>query len=149
MKRRIFALMAIVAAMITFTACDPESESVTEFSALPVAAQTTVTTHFDKEQIMLIIFDKELFDKEYTVTFYDGTIIEFDKNGAWENIESYVEGVPMSIIPEKIAAYLTTNYATQKVTELDKETNGYDVTLESKIELTFDLSGTLVGVDVE
>lgn len=139
--------MATIATTLAFTSCDKETESVIDFSALPSAAQTTITTHFDKEQIMLVIYDKELFDKEYSVTFFDGTVIQFEKSGSWESIESNITGVPTSILPTKIAEYVATYFEDQKVFEIEKDTDGYEVRLENSIELEFNLSGTLVGVD--
>ncbi|MFI3333394.1 MAG: PepSY-like domain-containing protein [Rikenellaceae bacterium] len=148
MKRLFIAFVAMVATTLSFTSCDKETDMIVDFSTLPAAAQSTITTHFDKDQIMLVTYDKELFDKEYSVTLFDGTVIEFDKDGSWESIESNIAGVPMSIIPDNIAQYLTTYYAEQMVVEIDKDTTGYDLTLENRVELEFNLSGTLIGVDM-
>lgn len=96
---------------------------------------------------MLIIYDNELFDKEYSVTFFDGTVIQFEKSGNWESVESNITGVPTTILPEKIAEYLALYYADQKVLEIEKDIDGYEVRLANTIELEFNLSGNLVGVD--
>lgn len=150
MTKRIFlGLVAFIASVGLFSSCNKFEDTVIEFSSLPSTAQTTISTHFDSEDIMLIIYDKELFDKEYTVTFYDGTVIEFDKSGNWDSIESYTEGVPTTIILTAIAEYLSEKYPDLKVVELDKDNNGYDVKLENKLELEFNTSGALVGVEMD
>ncbi|MFR9502888.1 MAG: PepSY-like domain-containing protein [Rikenellaceae bacterium] len=147
MKRLFISLLATTIAVLAFASCEKETESVIDFNALPSVAQTTIITHFDKEQIMLIIYDNELFDKEYSVTFFDGTVIQFEKSGNWESVESNITGVPTTILPEKIAEYLALYYADQKVLEIEKDIDGYEVRLANTIELEFNLSGNLVGVD--
>lgn len=150
MNRLFLAILAVATAMVTFSSCNDDSESFISFGALPSAAQTTITTHFDADDISLIVYDKAPLDKEYTVTFFDGTIIDFDKNGAWESIKSYNVGVPTSIIPTTIADYLATNYSSQKVVELDKDDDkdgGYDVELDNSLGLEFNSSGVLIGID--
>ncbi|MFI3285330.1 MAG: PepSY-like domain-containing protein [Rikenellaceae bacterium] len=147
MKRLFINLLITLATALALISCEKETETVIDFSALPSAAQTTITTHFDKDQIMLIIYDKELFDKEYSVTFFDGTVIQFEKSGNWESVESNITGIPTTILPANIAEYLATYYTDQKVLEIEKDENGYDIRLDNTIELEFNLAGNLVGVD--
>ncbi|MFI3323908.1 MAG: PepSY-like domain-containing protein [Rikenellaceae bacterium] len=150
MIKRIFLQLSLtVVTLLSITSCDKDNEMTIQYSALPSSAQTTISTYFDQDQIMLITYDKSLFDKEYSVIFFDGTAIEFNKNGAWESIESRITGVPTAILPTTIADYLATNYPDQMVVEVDKETTGYDVQLDNNIELEFSTSGTLIGVDFE
>lgn len=149
MKKLFFAVVAAVFAMVSFTSCDKDNDLPIDFKTLPKAAQTTIVEHFGEDKVMLVLHDKEFLNGEYVVTLFDGTIIEFDKNGAWESIEALAVGVPESIIPAKIAEYLATNFAGQKVRELDKDKDGYEVKLEGNIELEFNLSGVLVNADVD
>lgn len=149
MTKRIFVGFVALIASVLFSSCEKFNDTVIEFSGLPSAAQTTINNHFDSEDIMLVVYDKDLFDKEYTVTFYDGTIIEFDKNGDWDSIESYSEGVPYGVILDKIVEYLSEKYPDVKVLEIDKDKNGYELKLENTMELEFSLTGTLTGVDMD
>ncbi len=149
MKRLFFAFVAIAALTLSLTSCEKESETIIDFSALPKVAQTTITEHFNKDNIMLVIYDKELFDKEYSVTFFDGTLIEFDKSGSWESVESNSVGVPTSILHSKIAEYLEVNFTDNLVLELDKDNNGYELRLDNSVELEFNLSGVLIGADMD
>ncbi|MFR9649790.1 MAG: PepSY-like domain-containing protein [Rikenellaceae bacterium] len=149
MKRLFFALVAIIATTLSLTSCDKERETAIDFSELPASAQATIIEHFDMDDIMLIIYDKELLDKGYSVMFFDGTVVEFNKSGSWESVESSVTGVPTTILLSQIATYLATNYPDALVLEIDKDNNGYDVRLDNLIELEFNLSGVLVGVDMD
>ncbi len=146
-KRVLLAMVAIVAAMSTFTSCDKEDIAVT-INDLPAIAQTTITEHFNVENVMLITLDEELFGSEYTVLFKDGTTMDLDKNGNWNSIESN-SGVPETIIPQAINTYLESNYPDQIVIDIDKETTGYDVSLNNQVELKFNLEGTLIGAEID
>lgn len=146
MRRIIITFAAIAATIVALASCQKEDNTIIDYSLLPAAAQTTINNHFDKDEVLLVIYDKALFDKEYTVTFTDGSIIEFDKNGAWESIQSSA-GVPSSIIPDGINTAITKYYPSQTVVDIDKDNDGYDVTLDNGVELEFNTSGSLVGID--
>ncbi len=148
MRKLILTFVAAVATLLSLTSCEKEGEKILDFSSLPTQAQTTITESFDKDDIMLIVLDNDITDKEYIVTFHSGTIIEFDKDGAWESVKAYIDGVPASIIPNTIAKYLSEKYADIKVTEIDKDKDGYDIYLSNLLELEFNLAGALVGVDM-
>ncbi|MFI3239539.1 MAG: PepSY-like domain-containing protein [Bacteroidales bacterium] len=145
----ISAFIAIFTIILSLSSCDKVEEEIISINNLPTAAQTTINSSFDAEQISLITYEKDFLDHEYTVLFIDGTSIDFNKNGEWETIKSNVTGVPSSVMPSKIAEYLSNNYADYKVTEIEKDNNNYDVTLSQLIELTFNSSGELIGADID
>ncbi len=143
-KRMIYAFTAMVTLLGLFASCDKDDkDTVTDFDSLPKAAQTTITEHFDKDKVILVTYEKEFRDHEYAVIFADATEIEFDKSGNWESIESQTTGVPTSILPAKIAEFITTTYPADKVTEISKEESGYEVDINDSISLEFDKSGNL------
>lgn len=146
MKRLFFAVIAIVAAIGSLSSCDKETEMVIDYDALPSTAQSTISTHFDSSSVVLVRYEKEYSDAEYTVIFSDGTVIEFDGSGVWNNIEASVVGVPESIIPESIYAYAVLNYPEMCITEIDKESYGYELKIGSVVELRFTSSGVLIGI---
>lgn len=149
MKKLLIAFVAIIATTLSLNSCGMQEDTVMGFSALPAAAQETIVNHFGEENVMLVVFETALFDTEYVVTLFDGTVIEFDKNGAWDSIEAYSAGVPKSIMLDAIVTYLDTYYADVKVVELEKDSTGYELKLENMMELEFSLTGTLTGASVD
>ncbi|MFI3314307.1 MAG: PepSY-like domain-containing protein [Rikenellaceae bacterium] len=149
MRQLFLALTTIIAIAFSLSSCEKETESIVDSATLPTAALNTINEHFDEDNIMLVTYDKALFDKEYTVVLTDGTVIDFNKSGSWESVKSTITGVPTSIIPTPINEYIASNYSDKLVVELDKDSTGYEVKLDNQIELKFNLSGVLTGVDLD
>ena len=84
--------------------------------------------------------------KEYEVIFTDGTNIDFDKKGRWEQIEKK-NGVPQGIILPSINTYIKTKHPEAFVVKIDKEKKGYDVELNNKIEIKFGSKGEFLRYD--
>ena len=83
-KFPILPLIALLAAGLT-TACE-NSRPLTE-AELPAASQRFLSEHFPGVEISFAKVDTELFDKEYKVVFVTGSKVEFDRRGAWKEID--------------------------------------------------------------
>ena len=79
--------------------------------------------------------------------FQDGTEIEFDSKGQWDNIDCKRAAVPAVLIPDAIAEYVRQSFPGQVIVKIDKETFGHEIELASGLELKFDKKGKLVNVD--
>ncbi|MDY6371463.1 MAG: PepSY-like domain-containing protein [Bacteroidales bacterium] len=143
------AIAAIVtAAAFASCACSKPEKRVIEFTALPQAAQTFVQTHFADKQVAIVYRDRELFDKDYEVIFMDGSNVDFNGSGTWTEVEDRdANGVPTAIIPAAIQEYVTARHPGQYIVEISKDTYGYDVELNTTIELEFNKSGQIRGYD--
>ncbi len=123
-------------------------EITTDLSKLPKAAQEFALKAFPNAKIVGFEIDKSLLKPvEYDATLSDGSRIEFDSNGTWTDIESKFTGVPASILPSGIAAYIESNYKGQKIKSVSKESRGWEVELANDLELKFDISGNFIGID--
>lgn len=147
MKKNIILTVAMLAA-INMAACHKDEKKVIEFSELPQTAQTFVQTHFADKQVAIVYYDKEIAKSEYEVRFTDGANIDFKKNGDWIEVEDRdTDGVPTAIIPDAINTYVATHHTNQYVVQIGKERNGYEVELNSAIELLFNGEGAFVRYD--
>ena len=147
MKKNIILTVAMLAA-ISMAACHKDEKKVIEFSELPQTAQTFVQTHFADKQVAIVYYDKEIAKSEYEVRFTDGANIDFKKNGDWIEVEDRdTDGVPTAIIPDAINIYVATHHTNQYVVQIGKERNGYEVELNSAIELLFNGEGAFVRYD--
>jgi len=147
MRKNIIMGLALVVTL-GLCACHEDEKKVIDFSELPEAAQTLVQTHFSDKSIAIVYYDQEIADKGYEVTFTDGANIDFKKNGEWKEIEDRdTNGVPTAIIPSAINEYVAANHANQYVVQIGKETTGYDVELDSTIEMFFNKDGVFVRYD--
>ena len=156
MKKHILLTMA--AAML-LAACDDDDKNI-EYGTLPATAKSFVVENFSDRKVATVFKDNEFMDSEYEIVFTDGTKINFDKDGVWEEVKTRdTLGVPTSIIPTAIKNYIAENNEGKKVVKICKEHKGfkvigigkediyYEIELDNKLEMLFDASGNLIRYD--
>lgn len=116
-------------------------------SELPTTAQSFLKTHFPNAKISFAKEDDEFLYKEYEVLLADGTKIEFDGKGEWENVDCKYGAVPDAIVPLQIKDYIKANYQDAKVLQIDRDGRYYEVSLSNHLDLTFDMKFNLVDID--
>ena len=144
--KRFFKLIAIAAvALVGLQSCE-KNDSHINAALLPDAAKSFLSAHYGSMEILGVVKDYDDLGYTYDVRLADGTLIEFRKNGEWKQIENRSEGVVGSVIPAKIADYLTTNYPTNFVIDIERERH-YDVELNDGLDLEFGLDGDFIRID--
>lgn len=138
-------VMAIITMQFTFAA-----DVITkDMNQLPIEARNFIKSHFVKPQVSHIKIDKDMMEStKYEVLLMDGTEIDFDSKGNWEEVSSKKSGVPASVVPAFAASYLKAhNFADQRVTKVDRDRKGYEVELSSGLSFKFDKKGKFIKVD--
>lgn len=143
-KFPILPLIALLAAGLT-TACE-NSRPLTE-AELPAASQRFLSEHFPGVEISFAKVDTELFDKEYKVVFVNGSKVEFDRRGAWKEIDCKYGEVPSGIVPQPIRAYVEKHFPGRRIACLERDRRDYEIELDNGFELKFDLDFRLVDFD--
>ncbi len=117
-------------------------------SVLPEAAATTIKNNF-KSSVSVIKIDKDFGHvSDYEVVLTDGTEIKFDSKGNWEDIETSVKDkVPATFIPKAAAEYISKSQPGTHVVGIERERNGYEITLSNGVELKFDKTGSFLKYD--
>ena len=142
MKKMILMLVM----MFALTSCQSQENKVITFDKLPSKAQSFIKSNFSNMNILQIVKDNELFDKEYVVYFTEGSKIEFNKKGDWEDIEIKT-GVQKSILNASINNFITKNHQNTKVIDINKDKRDYEVKLDNSIEIVFNLNGDFLRYD--
>lgn len=142
MKKSILTLAA--ALLVGFATAE---ERPADYNTLPANAKALIAKHFAKTTVASATVDKDFMEVEYTVLLADGTSVEFNKAGNWTQVENKSSGITSTIIPKKIASYVSTNYAGAKITKIDIDRTDYEVELSNDIDLKFDLKGTFLRAD--
>lgn len=115
---------------------------------LPRQSREFLDKHFTGVAISHIKIEKNLIGVDsYDVILTDGSKIEFDKAGAWEEIKRPAGAVPASLLPAFIKKYVAEQYAGIDVLAIEKDAKEYEVKLQNGIELKFDLQGNLTDID--
>ena len=143
MKKRILGAMFALFATGLFFAQDDMPISKKD---MPSSLQRNVTRYFGKKNISSIIKDKEDGKIVYEVSFDDGTKAEFSSNGNIIEVKSY-SGVPSSVVPSKVQAYVRKYYPQSKIVQWKKKSNKQKIELDNDLDLEFTLKGDFLRID--
>lgn len=117
-----------------------------DMARLPRAARELIDTHFASEKVSYVKIDEEILSTTYEVVFVSGSEIEFMDDGVWKEIDCRHSAVPMSVVPEKIAAYVQQHFPGVVINKMEKDKH-YEVELSNRLELYFDRNYNFVGID--
>lgn len=146
MKRMksLFWTLALAAAFFGLQSCDDEKPI--NPNKLPDSAERFIQANFVDAGITSVMKEYDDLSYHYDVFLSDGTSITFSRNGEWKEVENRIDGVPTSILPEKMSSYLATNYANNFVVAVERDRR-YDVELNNDLDLDFDLNGNFLRID--
>jgi hypothetical protein len=144
MKRVFIVLMTA----FVFFSCESSNSRVLDFHQLPAKAQSFIKTHFADKEITLVFSDDDFIDRDYEVSFADGTKVDFNKNGEWTSVDMGKNGsVPADIMPANINSYVTARHPNSNVVDIDKDFFEYKVELSNGIEIVFEKDGDFKRYD--
>ena len=139
-------VLAIVAVQFSFAA-DVITKDINQ---LPLPARNFINRHFTKPEVVQIKIDKDLMEAtKYEVLLMDGTEIDFDSRGNWEEVSAKKgKTVPATVVPGFAANYLKThNFVSEGVTKVARDSKGYEIELSTGISLKFDKNGKILKAD--
>ena len=86
---------------------------------------------------------------KYEVVLMDGTEIDFDSKGNWEEVSAKKgQVVPVSIIPGFAVNYLKShNFVNEGVTKVERDRKGYEIELSTGLSFKFDKKGKFIKAD--
>jgi hypothetical protein len=114
---------------------------------LPATAQRLLSSEFSAKQISFIKAERDFLTLDYDVVFSDGSAIEFNSKGQWEEVNCRLGDVPPGLVPEAISQYLAANYPSEHIQQIERQRRGYEVKLTNGLELEFDKQLRLRDVD--
>lgn len=148
MRKSIFTLVGIVMATASVMASTvSDKDRAIRYEELPADARTFIKHHYPNEQPTYMWEDKDHNHTEYKVVMANGVKLEFDERGNWTEVDTPNAMVPADIVPKKIADYVAKKYPANKIVEISKERNEWEVKLNNGAELEFDHEYHLVKVD--
>ena len=137
-------LAVLLLSFLSFTQVIKAEEYIIKSQDLPKAAIEFLDTHYKDNKISFAKMDKEILQTTYKVTLVNGVQIEFNKKGAWISVDAGVDGiVPKTIIPKRILAFVSQNYADFQICEIEYESREYSVELSNGLDLEFNKKGEI------
>lgn len=145
MKKNLSLLvMAVVAVQFAF-AGDVITKDINQ---LPLPARNFINRHFTNPQIAHIKIDSELMSKKYEVLLNNGTEIDFDSKGNWEDVDAKKGKIPATIVPSFVNDYLkANNFTNEFITKIERDRKGYEVELNTGLSFKFDKKGKFRKAD--
>jgi hypothetical protein len=118
-------------------------------TTVPKEIQRFVTVNFPSSKIVKVETDRKYNGIEHEIRLDNGAKIDFDTNNTWESIDCKKASVsvPVKVLPQNIAKYIANSYPSQTIIEIDKDTYGYELKLDNRLELIFDKNGTFIRID--
>lgn len=143
--KQLITLTICMFALIGFAKADQDKPI--NINELPQKAQEFIRQYFPKNEVSYAKMEKEFWDKKYEVVFVNGEKAEFDKNGAWKEVDCKFSAIPDAIIPKEIKTHLTKQYPQAKVIKIEKDSKGYEIKLDNKLELKYTTDFKLKEID--
>lgn len=147
MKTNLKKLFIAVACLISTEFAFADNERPITVNQLPKAAQQVLTKHFGNEKVSLAKYESGLIEKNYDVILANGTKLEFDRKGAWTEVDCKFSTVPTALIPQPIINYIKQNQAGSSVKKIEKDRGLIEVKLDNGVELTFNSKYKIVDID--
>ena len=144
---RKFMLATFVLISFVFITAKADNDRVIKKEKLPVTAQKFISTHFPGIKISYVKEERDFMEKNYEVVFTDGSKIEFSRRGEWKEVDCRYTEVPSAIVPDQIEKYISEHYHNEKVLQIDRNHNSYEVRLSNRLELTFDKNYNITDID--
>lgn len=144
--KKILSMMAMVAAIFSMVGCEKEDEIIS-VAQLPREVTAFVQTHFPGVEILSVVKDysgSRAYDFELRLD--DGTRLDMKKGGQWKEVENFKKGVPASIVPSEILAFVAENHPDTIIVSIDSE-RGYEVSLRGGVDIHFDKAGNFSRYD--
>ena len=146
MNKNKFFLVALLCMLLQSVTCLAD-DKIIPVDQLPATAKTFVKKYFPQATIEYATKDTEFMGTTYEVRLSDGTEVDFDKKGNWDNVDCKTKAVPASLVPAAIAQYVKAHYPNTVIVKIDKERGGYEIELSNDLDLKFNSKGKLIGID--
>ena len=129
-------LILAIVALLSLTSCG--KEQIISYDQLPSNARTIVERHFDRSLIAYVKKDGAGSFTEYEVKFNNQDEIDFNHKGEVKSVDMKSGAVPSELVPQQIREYVAKNFAGQTIIQYSVERNGYEIELNSGLDIEFD-----------
>ena len=141
--KKIFTI--IIFAFSCILACNAQGKVVT-INELPSGCVDFIKTHFTGSEIKSVVLKTDV-TTVFEVTLKNGIKIEFNKKGAWTEVETGMLKVPSAIIPAPINEYIGINHPKVAISMIEKRGLNTKIRLSDGSELEFNKEYQIIEVD--
>jgi len=139
--------MAAILMITTIASAKANTDKPIRFEQLPNISKEFIRKYFNEKDISYAKVDTDFFDKSYEVFFVNGSKVEFDKKGDWEEINCLHNGIPAEIIPVQIMKYIEKNHSNLSIVKIERDSRDYEIKFNNNLEIKFDLKFNVIEYD--
>lgn len=144
--KRLSILAVLLLSLTSLFACNDKITKDT--NVLPELSRRFLSEHFAGIPVSHIQIEKDfLLVDSYDVILTDGTNVEFNRKGEWEEVRRHGAAIPSAIVPSFIRKYVLQHYPSATIVAISRDRRDYEVDLDNRLELKFDLKGNLIEID--
>lgn len=131
----------IIAYLMLMSSFFMNAQQKVQVRTLPKEGTEFVATHFKDQKIKSIF--KVPVDKKhkYEVTLDNGTEIELNDRGRWQEVEGNNNSIPFGYLKPATVTYIKTTYGNRKVVEVENGARFIIVKLDDGMKLQFETEG--------
>ena len=144
MKTKNIFILILVASSFFATAQQKQKRIL-----LPEEATTFLEAYFKGIQLQDVKKDFEGDSFKYEVKLDNGSEIDFDSRGRWQEMESKTVTLPISMLQNSVIQYINKNYAGAKITKVKKGNRFNFVEINDETMLQFDTEGNFYKILVD
>lgn len=142
------ASLALLAVLLVNCRAMADTDKVITQEELPQEAKSFLKSHFAQLAVSFVKQDSELLSRSYEVLLENGTVIEFDRKGQWQEVNAKGQAIPTAFIPAAILGEVKQRFPQQVIVKIEKSDRGrYEVGLSNGLELTFGRDLKLITID--
>ena len=104
---------------------------------LPQPAAEFININFSGQKVEFATKEKDGMAFTYEAHLVNGTKIEFDKKGNWQEIDGKKNALPDKVVPKQIRDYVQANHKDQTITKIEREGSGYEIELSNGTDIKF------------
>lgn len=124
-----------------------DNDRAIRFEQLPEISKKFIHTYFKGNDISYAKSEQDFLSKSYEIYFVNGSKVEFNRRGQWEEVDCRREEIPAGIVPSEIVKYVKQNYPGVKIVKISRNRRDYEVKLNNHIEIKFDTRFNMIGYD--
>ncbi len=145
MKKLFFSVFIMMVLSVSIFA-----DKFIQISQLPNTITDFMKTYFPESTIILAEYDDDKYDIKFITNNeaeYLSGEAEFSKKGDWDKIEFYL-GIPEELLPTEVLSSLRKNFSDSAIVSLERDFNGFEITLLDSTELDISNEGKILEMDV-
>lgn len=120
---------------------------VIPYTQVPNVGKTFINTHFGANEVKTVEMEKSTKKTEYEIYLNSGAKVELDSKGNWKEVDGKGSPIPTAFISNNILTYVKTNYSSEKIVKIDRDSKKTEVKLSNGTELEFSPKGKFLRID--